>query len=310
MIRPRVSVATILLPLFLGVSCRGERKPAPSDSAVVVAPSAVLPVPPVVNPGWNETAAGPVMLLAAGDLTTRASIVLPSVTDSTLSTASAFELDSLSSLPVDLFDRSGSAGSAILDIDHEAPVTENCPSWPVGTLKSVSRHWRVGFRSERVKALPLDSLEGATPADSLATTTELARLASALPATGDPVFRGLPFAVRKAYRTNIGATTVLIGDVARTINEEANPREEHLLLIAEAPSGASSGYVTAFHSRVTGSEEIVRTSEILAAVQFVQGRTPAILVSFDYEDGGRVVLIERVGGASWKIKWQSAYTGC
>ena len=168
----------------------------------------------------------------------------------------------------------------------------------------------MGFVRGMAKTLPLDSLEGASSADSLLITTELARLASALSTSGDPAFQGLPFAVRKAYRFTTGTTTAIVGDVVRRINEEANPREEHHLLVAERVSPGSGGYVTAFYSRAAGAEEAVRTNDILSAVRFVRSERPAIVVSFDYEDGGRVALIERTGNHSWKITWRSAYTGC
>jgi hypothetical protein len=103
--------------------------------------------------------------------------------------------------------------------------------------------------------------------------------------------------------------TILIGDVVRKINEEANPREEHLLVIAERDQGSTAGYSIVFHSRAAGSEEAVRTSEVLGAVRFLSGR-PAVVVSFDYENGGRVALIERVADGGWRITWRSAFGGC
>ena len=158
-----------------------------------------------------------------------------------------------------------------------------------------------------MSSIPLDSLENAGPADSLAITTELARLASALPASTDSAFQGLPFSVRKAYRSENGG---LVGDIVRKINEEANPREEHLLLIAEPNPSDRAHYVTVFHSRAAGSEEVVRTSDVLAAVQFIRNKRVALIVSFEYENGNRVALIERISNGNWKVTWRSAYAGC
>ena len=156
--------------------------------------------------------------------------------------------------------------------------------------------------------VPLDSLEGASSADSVLVTTELARLASALPESNDAVFRGLPFNVKKAYRTKGGPIGLLIGDVVRKINEEANPREEHFLIVAERSSGADGRYTTVFHSRAAGSEEVVRTNEILAVVRFVNGGNTAVIVSFEYENGGRLAFIEQTSEKVWKTSWRSAYT--
>jgi hypothetical protein len=140
-------------------------------------------------------------------------------------------------------------------------------------------------------------------------TTELARLASSITANGDPVFQGLPFTVREAYRLHLPTATVIIGDIVRTINEEANPREEHLLLVAEKQS-ADTEFRTAFYSRAAGSEDEVRTNEILAAVRFTSTNREAIVVQFGFEEGDRVALLERVATGNWKITWRSAYSGC
>jgi hypothetical protein len=231
--------------------------------------------------------------------------------DSTLAHDSTGNADRLLGMSVDLFDRSGPAGSAQLSSRTASAAGEGCISWPALAFRQPSaRSWSVGFKTGLASSIPLDSLESATSADSVFVTTELARLASALPASNDPAFQGLPFAVRKAYRSKSAPTSILVGDIVRKINEEANPREEHLLIIAE-PNGADRAhYVTAFHSRAAGAEELVRTSDVLAAVQFVRNRHVALVVSFEYESGSRVTLIERNMNGNWRITWRSAYTGC
>jgi hypothetical protein len=108
----------------------------------------------------------------------------------------------------------------------------------------------------------------------------------------------------------MGDTIVLIGTIVRKINEEANPREEHLLLIVERSAGADAPYTVAYQNRTSGAEADVRTNAILAAVRFVKTNTPAIVISFEYDDGGQIALIERVANHTWKITWRSAYTGC
>ena len=158
--------------------------------------------------------------------------------------------------------------------------------------------------------LPVDSLETMSAADSASVTREIARLSSMVAEGDDPAFRGLPFSVRKAYRFSLPAISVLAGDVVRKINEEANPREEHLLIVAERTAGTTAPYDAVFHTRVAGSEEAVRTNEILGAVQFVRNKRPALVVSFEYADGGRVALLQRISNREWKVTWRSAYTGC
>lgn len=304
---PRFVAGLPLLALIL--SCRSDSEVSKADSTIVPA----VPAPPVVlpagNTGWEDSVAGPVLLLAHPEDSRLAAIVFPALTDSALAHGLAPTADTLAGMSVDLFDRTGKVGSARLLSRVNVQPAEGCISWPVMTFEDTAvKPWRAGFQRGVAAPLSLDSLESVTSADSLSITTELARLASALPVSNDPAFQGLPFAVRKAYRSKLGQTSLLIGDIVRKINEEANPREERLLLFAEGQS--SGAYSAVFHSRAAGSEEIVRTNEILAAVRFVRGRIPAIIIAFEYENGSRTAVIERLSGAAWKLTWRSAYAGC
>ncbi|MEO5590869.1 MAG: hypothetical protein ABIS03_14910 [Gemmatimonadaceae bacterium] len=307
----RVQAFFLCVSTVIVASCGRGDKSASADSAVSAPLPALVPSGSAENPGWRLDEAGPALLLSTSENRSIASVLLPSLTDSSLADATNFRLDSLSGMSVDLFKRSGSAGSARMVARNQATDQASCVSWPRATLEGVGqRAWRVGFRKGLVTPIPLDSLEGATPADSLRITTELARLASILPGANDPAFRGLPFAVRKAYRSHDGLVDLLVGDVVRKINEEANPREEHFLILAERPASTDGEHTTVFNTRSAGSEEMVRTNEILAAVRFVDGGNPGVVVSFEYENGGRIALIERVGPSVWKEIWKSAYSGC
>jgi len=275
------------------------------------APSSPLVVPTPVNPGWDEAQTGPALFLPVADNAAATAVVNPMLTDSVVAGSAEGAADSLAGLSIELFGRTGLIGSARLSQRAAPIVAEGCIAWPTMTLaESNQKQWQVGFRQGIVTPLPLDSLEGFSSADSAAVTTELARLASALPATNDSAFQGLPFSVRKAYRASSSQPVLLIGDIVRKINEEANPREEHILLIAEKNNVSVSPYQTVFHTRAAGSEEQVRTTEILAAGRLVHGGETVLIVSFGYENGSRVALIERSGNAQWRISWRSAYTGC
>jgi hypothetical protein len=250
------------------------------------------------------------MLLSVAENSAATFVVLPFLSDSTID-PSVLEIDSLSDAPVELFSRRGLSGSTALVVEPDSARTEGCLSWPVARLAEIPPEpWKVGFVRGVVAALPLDSLEVMRNADSAAVTTELARLSSVLAEGDDPAFRGLPFSVRKAYRFAAADKAILAGDVVRKINEEANPREEHLLVVAERPASSTGPYTAVFHTRVAGAEDAVRTNEILAAVRFVRSNRPALVVSFEYEDGGRVVLLQRISAREWRITWRSAYTGC
>jgi hypothetical protein len=308
---PRIICATLTIAITTGISaCNRDRASRAVDSSAARPVTEIAHPPAAVNTGWNEVEAGPVLLLSLPEAVNQAHVVLPFTVDSTSTRADAERADSIRGSEFELFDRSGKIGLVTLQSVANASPVEGCSSWPVSAfVEPPSRAWRIGFSYRTAKGLMLDSLESASTADSVAVTTELARLSSMVTATGDPAFQGLPFTVREAYRLKLADTAVLIGDVVRTINEEANPREEHLLLIAEK-NPSSSQYHTAFYSRAAGSEEQVRTTEILGAVQFVNGNRAAIIVSFEYEDGGRVALVERVSNGEWKLVWRSAYTGC
>lgn len=302
-------VTALVLLATLG-ACSTDKKPAGADSTAATPSAAAPPLPAPVNTGWHDSISGPALILPVTDNSAAVSVVLPMMNDSTLALAAPVSADSFQGMSIDVFDRSGAAGSVVLGHGIPSAVAEGCIAWPLLALRNAStKTWQAGFKTGAAAPIPLDSLEGSAPSDSSFITTELARLASALPASNDPVFQGLPFYVRKAYRSKTGSTSILVGDIVRKINEEANPREEHLLLIAE-PGSDAGHYVTVFHSRTAGAEEAVRTSNVLAAVRFVANKRDALIVSFDYENGSRVTLIERTSGKAWKVTWRSAYAGC
>jgi len=302
--------AVLWLSLVLA-GCRGGDKPSPVDSSATSTPPPPGVSPVALNLGWNDSAAGPVLLLPVSESPSRASAVLPYLTDSALVSGVMSGLDSLSGLSVDLFGPAGSIGSSTLATAPVKRGIDGCVLWPEASLSTVpNRVWRIGLRKGVATGLPLDSVESMAVADSSRMTAELARLASALVEGVDPAFRGLPFSVRKAYRFSFDGTSVIVSDVVRKIAEEANPREEHILLVAERLRTGGGSYTAAFHSRVSGAEDIVRTHDILGVVRFVRNAQPAIVVAFGYENGGRLVLLERAAEKSWKLNWRSAYSGC
>jgi hypothetical protein len=305
-----VKAALIFCLSIVFASCNSDHKSASSDSSNLAISTRPLSQSSRANTGWNDTDAGPIMILAAADNPLSAAVVLPGESDSTLAAMSAFQLDSLADLPVDLFGAGNTVGESSLKISSQKAMSEGCVAWPVAQLSSQPAvSWRVGFVKGRATPLQLDSIDGMTSADSASITTELARLASASSVKSDPAFRGLPFIVEKGYRTTFGKTSILIGSIVRKINEEATPRVENLLLVAEKEN-ESDDYATAFQSRTSGTEDDVRTNAVIAAVHFVHSNRAALVVSFEYDDGGQVALLERVADHDWRITWRSAYTGC
>jgi hypothetical protein len=138
----------------------------------------------------------------------------------------------------------------------------------------------------------------------------LAQTAATLPITADSTFKGLPFRVRSAYMFRLDSIDVVIADVVRSVNEEANPRLEHLLIVGERSAGSIGRYKVGYYNRTAGAEESTQATEILATVSIGSARRPAVVVNIEYDDGGKLGLIERTGPGEWRATWRSAYTDC
>src|SRR5215213_1377746 len=197
----RAKFFVLSLCLVFTASCSSDRKSSMLDTASTarqpVPAGSVLPV----NTGWQESEAGPVMLIASPDNPAVTSVVIPGMTDSALVRERALNADSLSGMSFDLFGSGGKVATGRIESRAPSTALEGCLSWPQMVLQPDSQHvWRVGFRRGMATALVLDSLEDFSSADSTAATIDLARLASALSVSNDPAFQGLPFIVRKAYR--------------------------------------------------------------------------------------------------------------
>jgi len=309
MISSRAQSFLVFTILVSCISCNNGDKTAAADSVIALQPQPSPPRAMEINPGWDSIEAGSAMLLSVPDKMATAAVVLPYLTDSSLASTRTFAVNEFSGAQFELFGRGGLSGATTLKVNSQNRSSEGCAAWPAGSLSPLPlKTWRAGFRKGAAKGLALDSLQGMSQADSSFITSEMLRLAAASVEGGDPAFRGLPFAAQRLYRFQLGEISVVIADVVRKINQEANPREEHILLVAER-SAPGTGYSLAFQSRVAGSEDAVRTNEILGAVKFIRGR-PAIILTFEFEDGGKIALLERVASQQWKITWRSAFTGC
>jgi hypothetical protein len=168
----------------------------------------------------------------------------------------------------------------------------------------------VGLLSGRATAIRLDSIEVRSSTDSAALAASLAQTAAALPAASDPTFRGLPFRVRSAYTFRIDSTEVVLADVVRTVNEEANPRVEHLFIVGGRPVGTTGKFNADYFSRTAGAEDKVQATDALAVVRLGSEKRPVIIVNIEYDEGGRLGLIERTASGDWSATWMSAYTDC
>lgn len=288
------------------VNCHGSDR-GTSDSARALPP--VYPVSPAENTNWNPDA-GPVMIRSARGGGDTVAVVLPDATDSTIESLQNI-VPPVAGFRFDLFGRGGKSASSIgVSPLSQTDTTRECYSWPMARLQSSRGDWQVGFVSGRVQPIQLDSIEGLPSADSAALAVSLAQTAASLPVASDPTFRGLPFRVRSAYRFRLDSIDVVVADVVRSVNEEANPRVEHLLIVGEKPHGAVGKFNVGYYSRTAGAEESVQATEVLTAVRIGDAKRPAIVVNIEYDDGGKLGLVERTGPGEWKATWRSAYTDC
>ena len=228
-------------------ACGKDVQQKPGTSGVDSTVATVTPRPQPRNSGWDASAAGTFIVLSVADDNIDAALVLPDETDSSLARTTAPDISSFSDVAVDLFNAAGLVGTSTLAVNPQQQPGEGCLIWPsVRLTTKPGKDWKVGFTKAKATGIPIRAIEELGAADSLSSAAELTRLASLATATKtDPAFQGLPFAVRKAYQFSLGDTVVLVGGIVRKINEEANPREEHLLLVAERV-GPAGNYSLAF----------------------------------------------------------------
>jgi hypothetical protein len=288
-----------LAVLLLG-ACERAKTPPATDTTThapgVPAESASAVVPAIA---WDPSA-GPV-LLVAGESATQAFVLLPD---------SANRSASLANIPhpasVTLFGRNGTVQTA------ELPEITDAGACFVATLSAAPppRPWNVGFIGGVVSPIAMDSIESLSRADSIALTTGVIRLASALPNDSAGRFSGLPFVVRSIWRLVIPqGPQVVAATLARQINQEATPLQERTFLIAER-SPADSTLATAYSERSYGDEETVESREVLAAILLGTTRNAAIVLSRDFGDATAYALIERGDDGKWHARWKSPRRRC
>jgi len=306
--------------LLLSVSSACERtEPAPGrkDTAIAVAPppeSAAVRPPPSTT--WDSSA-GPA-LFVAGQAPTEATVILGAHADSAALDTARFDVANLRAIAIDLFTAGKRVGGARVNAVGLPAHSDSCATWPVATLNATNPDstappppWTVGFQTGHAAEVALDSIEGLPSADSSRLAAEVARIASALPGDTAASFRGLPFVVTKAWRARALDRRVLVAIVVRNVNQEANPRQERLLLVAERDTTTSPSprFTAMYHERVSGLEETIETTDLIAMVLLGAARRPTIVVTRDGASGAAYTLLERVDGR-WQRRWTSAYSGC
>lgn len=297
------------------LACERSRQAPPADTAVgVPVPPPVDSAPPPVSSTW-DAALGPV-LWVAGATPGEAVAVFPDFTDSTLTDTTTFDVSAVQPAAVELFTREGSVGRARVALTGARPrAAAECTAWPTARVERVGTGagWGVAFPDGKAVAIPLDSIEDDAPADSALLAATVTRLAAALPGDTAALFRGLPFFVRSARRFSPAPEVdAVVAQLVRKVNQEANPLEEHIMVVGERPasSPAKTPYTAAYVERVSGMEETIEASDVLAAVRLGAAGTPTLVIGRDYGDGMVYALLQRGDDGRWRLRWSSAYAGC
>jgi hypothetical protein len=300
------AAAVVLVVMVVTSGCR-DKPGAPSDSSRgSLAP--VYPASPLENTHWDSEA-GSVLIVARDPGSDTANVVVPEATDSTIASFQGV-MPAVGGVTFDLFAHRGRTQTSAPISPVSVVPRRDCYAWPRAIVQHVGTDWRVGFVSGRASSISLDSIEGRSSTDSAALAASLALTAAVLPVASDPTFRGLPFRVRSAYTFHIDSVEIVIADVVRTVNEEANPRVEHLFIIGERPLGAVGKFNAGYSSRTAGAEDAVQAIDVLAAVRIGRDKHPAVVIDIEYDDGGKFGLIERTTPGQWAATWRSAYTDC
>jgi hypothetical protein len=315
--RRLLSQSIVVLMLSLALACeRHPPVPGKKDTVAAPTPPPESTVVTSVKPsGWDSTA-GPALFIVGG-AANEAFVIVPRYSDTAGLDSAQSELTRIRSIQVDLFGAGKRIGGARVGSTVASTRTDSCRTWPTAHLDVTSgdtaaaRGWNVGFEAGRAVVVPLDSIEELATADSARFAADIARIASALPDDTSATFRGLPFVVNKAWRVRLpGGPDVLIAVVVRNVNQEANPRQERILLIAERDSSAPQARFTPqYWERAAGPEETLETTDPIAVVLLGIDRRPSLIITRDSGNGMSYSFIERVAGR-WQRLWASAYAGC
>jgi hypothetical protein len=304
----RVAVAVVMLVPLAACERARETPPVDTVTAVPTLPPDTAAIPTRATSAWLRGAGAVLAVPGAGP--GDAVIIFPELTDTTLTDTTRFASSRAEGLALELFDRGGMVTQDTVARMPSHEWTEGCIDWPAAALRGTPLRWTVGFEAGRVRPIALDSIEGFPAQDSSALAATLARLASTLPDSAGSRLRGLPFRVRSAYRFALddGGSTI-VADLVRRLPVEANPQEEHTLLVAERDS-ASAPLRIVHSERRAGAEETVESVELLAAVRVGPDAHPAlVLVRVGYETTA-YTLLERLGPGRWQTRWRSVTTGC
>jgi hypothetical protein len=313
----RVVIAWILVLASLSACERKpSAKPAETASKAPETIPAAPPVKPILIPSTWDTSAGPVMFVR-GNSTSEAYVIFPTITDSTPSADVHFDSALARNTTVELFQRAGGGDTARVGaLAGGEWNADQCIEWPAAKVHTTTggetgSGWTVAFLKGRAKAIPLDTVESMAHADSARLAADITRLVSTVPNDTARTFRGIPYSVRTAYRfMPVAGVEAVVADVVRRLNQEANPLEEHTLVVGERPAGSNAPYKLAYREVTAGSDETLESSDVLAAVAIGSPPRIALVLAREGYESNAYALLERQPDGSWRLRWTSAQTGC
>jgi hypothetical protein len=295
--------------IALGWGCRNDKPPARIDTSFTAVPGHLdsASAQPSSN-GWDAATVGPVLLVSG-----------PSPDEALVffgaggGTSAPLDTGAVDQATATLFGRDTSRFTATLELPAGNDNPE-CRVWPLRNLhaRGVAGAWSVGFVSQNVTPIALDSIDALPARDSMALAAEASRLASTVTSNTSPAFQGLRFTAHDVRRFEVApGVQALAAHLIRRVNQEADPQEEQTLLIAERDSSAAPDrYQLAYAERSFGKEEQVSTSELVAAVRLGSNGPPTLVVARDGEDGLAYALLQRTGPRQWRVRWTSELAKC
>lgn len=265
------------------------------DATPAANPSSAPPAADVTVTGEWPAALGPVLVVPT-DTETQAVVLYPVGAD--LGAAAATRLTLL-----------GPSGDTIqAQTRLSAGDSLHCGDAPVVRVtRAAPPTWSVGIVSRDAKPVRSDSLDALSGRDSAFVASEMARLASAVP-SGDRVrFSRIPFAVTALRRLKVGGRDIVAAQLVRRLNQEADPGEEHTLVVGERdPTLPGTPFEAVHASRSEGTEDSAEHFDLVAALRgsgatwFVIAREKPASIT--------VEILERSDTHRWRVRWTRTVT--
>ena len=167
--------------------------------------------------------------------------------------------------------------------------------------------WSIGMQSTAAIPLRTDSMDALSAADSTLYSAEMARLASAVNAEQPSRFTGLPFTLATLRRFRTDGREVVVSQVVRRVNQEADPLEERTMIVAERGTAATERFTSVHGSRSDGNEDNTDHFDLLAALRTAHGTL--LVLAREKPTGTLFEILERDTSGAWTVKW-SRSIGC